>query len=135
MQCVEKREILSLEKFSLNQFFSKTIAFSFEKYLRKKCETISAISTLCEHNVRQAQCGNYGNLLSYFFGKKFVKTTYLVMNLLNSWFDEIPFQFSVRENFSFFHTVTGQWKNEKLSLTLCWQNFRESNVFAKEVTK
>ena len=36
--------------------------------------------------VRSAQCGNYGNLLSHFFGKNFVKVTILP---INSWFDEI----------------------------------------------
>ena len=37
---------------------------------------------------------NYGhnNLLSLSFGKTFVKTTFLLMNLLNSWFDEIFFR-------------------------------------------
>ena len=31
-----------------------------------------------------AQCGNYGNLLSLFFGKNFVKVTILLTKLLNS---------------------------------------------------
>ena len=35
-----------------------------------------------------SHCGNYRNLFSHFFGKNFVKTTFLLMNLLNSWFDE-----------------------------------------------
>ena len=33
---------------------------------------------------RITQCGNYINLLSHFFVKNFVKTTFLLMNLLNS---------------------------------------------------
>ena len=37
------------------------------------------------------QCGNYGNLLSRIFGKKFVKLTDLLKELLNSWFDGIFF--------------------------------------------
>ena len=43
-----------------------------------------------------AQCGNYGNLLSMFFGKNFVK----VKVLLNSWFDEIYFQWEWIFHFS-----------------------------------
>ena len=34
--------------------------------------------------VRVSQCGNYGNLLSLFFGKNFVKITILLTKLLNS---------------------------------------------------
>ena len=36
-----------------------------------------------------AQCGNYGNLLSHFFDKNFVKVTFLLKKILKSWFDEI----------------------------------------------
>ena len=42
-------------------------------------------------------CGYYGNLLSRFFDKNFVKK-----HVLNSWFNEF---FLVIANFSFFHTV------------------------------
>ena len=38
-----------------------------------------------------AHCGKNGILLSRFFGKNFVKTTVLLIKLLNSWFDEIFF--------------------------------------------
>ena len=47
----------------------------------------------------------------------------LLKKLLNSWFDE--FFFSVRENFSFFHTV---WQNFTLKI-------RESNGFTKEIAR
>ena len=43
-------------------------------------------------NVDGTQCGNYGNLLSLFFGKNFVKVTFLLKKSLNSWFDEIFFR-------------------------------------------
>ena len=34
-------------------------------------------------------CGNYGNLLSQFFDKNFVKVTFFMKKILKSWFDEI----------------------------------------------
>ena len=66
---------------SWNQFYSKSL------FTRK---------VVC------TQCGNYGNSLSRIFGKNFVKVTDLLNKLLKGWFDEI---FSVRVNYSFFHTV------------------------------
>ena len=61
---------------------------------------------------------------SQFFRKNFVKAMVLLKKLIDSLFDEILF--SVKENFSFFHTVI---------LTLIWQKSRETNVFTKEITK
>ena len=75
-------------------------------------------------------CGNYGNSLSHFFDKNFVKATFLLNKLLKRWFDEF---FLVRENFPFFHTVLCKLRN--YSLMLFWQKFRESNVFNEKVTK
>ena len=49
-----------------------------------------------------AQCGNYGNLVSHFFGKNFVKATVLLNKSLELIRRNI---FSVRPNLSFFHTV------------------------------
>ena len=40
----------------------------------------------------EAQCGKYRNLLSLFFGKNFEKVSLSWKKLLNSWFDEIFFQ-------------------------------------------
>ena len=39
----------------------------------------------------RAQCGNYRNLLSQFFDRYFVKATFLLKKLLNSWFHETFF--------------------------------------------
>ena len=39
----------------------------------------------------RAQCGNYGILVSHFFGKNFVKATVLLYKSLKSWFDKIFF--------------------------------------------
>ena len=39
-------------------------------------------------------CGNCRNSLSHFFRKNFVKLMVLVIKLLNSWFDEIYFQWT-----------------------------------------
>ena len=52
--------------------------------------------------------GKYRNLFSYFFGKNFVKPTFL----RKRWFDEIFFWWV---NFSFHHTTV--WKLRKFTLT------------------
>ena len=44
--------------------------------------------------------GNYENLLSHFFGKNFVKATFLLKKSLNSWFDEIFFRWERISRFS-----------------------------------
>ena len=64
------------------------------------------------HNVRWAECGNFGNSLSLFFDKNFEKAMVLLNKLLKSWFQEIFFQW---ENFSFFSHCgeSTVWKNEK----------------------
>ena len=63
----------------------------------------------CQKSVRvnySTQCGNYRNLLSRFFGKKFVKATLI-------WRDKNL----VRVNFSFFHSVPAVvWKMLRFSL-------------------
>ena len=53
-------------------------------------------------SIQASQCGNCGNTLSYLLDKNFVKLTFLLKKLLKSWFHDF---FSLRENFSFFHTV------------------------------
>ena len=104
------------------KFFSKTLIW------RKICEKIVAAVKLCI-----AQCGNYGNLLSLFYGKNFVKVTFLLRNhVLDRWFDEFFFN-ETRVNFcNFYNYNITVWK---LCLTLFWQKFRESNVFTKQITK
>ena len=49
------------------------VNFNFTKYFNRKL-----LSTVC--------CGNYGNVLSRFFGKNFVKVTHLLNKSLKSWF-------------------------------------------------
>ena len=45
---------------------------------------------LSSRNIYQVKkCGNYGNSLSHFFDKNFVKVTFLLKKMLKSWFDEI----------------------------------------------
>ena len=69
------------------------------------CNTLGNEATnseLCRYRLRTnlstwLQCANYGNLLSRFFDKKFVKPTFLLNKLPKRWFHEI--EFSVRENF------------------------------------
>ena len=53
--------------------------------IQKKNSWFSTLS------VAASQCGNNGNLLSLFFSKNFVNVAYLLMKLINSWFDEILF--------------------------------------------
>ena len=52
----------------------------------------------------RTQCGNYGNLLSRFFNKNFVKATHLLNKSLKSWFDRKKFQWDWIFHFS---TVCG----------------------------
>ena len=54
----------------------------------------------CFFRQYSAQCDNSGNLLSRFFGKNFVKAPFLLKKLLNSWFDEIFFQWEGISRFS-----------------------------------
>ena len=42
------------------------------------------VHTLTYATMSDSQCGNYRNLLSIYFGKNFVKPTYLLKKLLNS---------------------------------------------------
>ena len=64
-------------------FGNLVIFFSWNQYYQCK---------RCFHEIFtkkwwDAQCGNYGNLLSRIFGKNFVKVTVLLRKLLKSWFD------------------------------------------------
>ena len=69
----------------------------FTKFLQKKKQRKKMNNQIC-----CTQCGDYGNFLSHFFGKTFVKATFLLKKLLNRWFDEF---FLVRVNFSSFHST------------------------------
>ena len=71
------------------------------------------------------KCGNYGNLLSLFFGKNFVKVTFsrfLLKKLLNKWFDKL-----------FLGESRYHWQFSKCAFTLFWQKIRES--IAKLISK
>ena len=107
---------------SLNSFVSrKIVKFSYWLIVWNR------ISRLITKFVVTTQCGNYRNSLSHIFGKKFVKVTVLLNELLKSWFDEI---FLVRENFSFFHTV--HTHAVEFTKFLYHGFFRENNFFSKE---
>ena len=71
------------------------------------------------------QFGDYGNVLSHFFDKNFVKLTFLLKKILKSRFDEKMF------GSEFFHTVV--WKNEKFSLTE--KTFRQINYLVISLVK
>ena len=51
------------------------------------------------------RCGNYGNILSHYFDKNFVKATFLLKQLLKSWFHKTFF----REFLVFPHCDTLAW--------------------------
>jgi len=75
---------------------------SFVKYFVK---TIRCVNQLISRNFwgKKFKCGNYRNSLSCLFDKNFVKATVLLKEVSK----ELIWRniFSVREDFSFFHTV------------------------------
>ena len=76
---------------------------------------------VCDSTGWDVQCGNS---LSHFFRK-------------NCYIVDLTNFFSVRDNFSFFHTAVKRtvWKSWNFSLTLFQQKFRESNGYTKQITK
>ena len=60
----------------------KLLNSSFDEKFFSESESIFFIFPHCD--VRAAQYGNYGNLLSRIFGNNFVKVTILLKKLLNS---------------------------------------------------
>ena len=91
-------------------YFVKWLHSNLTKFLIKSC--FYEISAHC------AQCGNYGNLLSHFFGKNFVKITVLLLRLLNSWFDEIFFG-----------------ESKFISFSHCAVEIQLSHIYAKNFVK
>ena len=112
------------EKFSLIEKIFRQI-----NYL-----VISQVKTLLSRNFCQKcvrldfQCGNFGNSLSNFFDKTFVKATVLLNKLIQSWFHDIFFKWKTV-------SLSWKWKLLNFNLTHFWQKFRESNVLTKEITK
>ena len=97
--------------FSWNQIIERNIRFFFVKPfwmgLRIFRETDS-------------QCRNYGNLLSFFFGKNFVKVMVLLTKLLNSWF----YEFLFIESKFFIFPQSGR----KTRICVVWNIFREITI-------
>ena len=97
---VEKRKIYSHRKnISSNQLFSNFFSniVVFTKFLPKKCERqFLVFSTL-----------HCGYSLSHFFGRNFVKATFLLKKSPKSWFDEIFFRWE-----QIFHFSTLLWNVE-----------------------
>ena len=58
------------------------VTFPFESRAEQIISFKSA--EIMENKTSTTHCGNYGNLLSHFFGKNFVKPTHLLNKLLNS---------------------------------------------------
>ena len=95
---------------------------------RKNYKTIDYIQDVMVF-VRSAQCGNYCNLLSHFFGQNFRES-----NFLHCTYSGVDFTkyFSVRENVSFFHTMSTQCV-DMISRNFCKtvfpsKIFRENNL-------
>ena len=57
------------------------------------------------------QCGNYGNLLSHFFDKNFVKVILLLQKILKSWFDTV-YEYPFVEALKVFHLMNENVKPE-----------------------
>ena len=76
------------------KLFNKEVTFT--KIFQK-----TVIQKFCK--LHTVLCVLKTEIYSHFFGKNFVKATFLLKTLLNSWFDEIFFSLA-RVKFSFFHT-------------------------------
>ena len=90
----------------------------------------STLYSIHYYIIYYSQCGNYGNSLSYIFGKNFVNVAVLLNKLLKSWFDEIFL--GKREFFVFPHcTVTcGLSGNYGILLPqIFFHKFRQINVY------
>ena len=105
--CEKTRNSMASKLFTSNhlriKFFCKKVNFTKYLYHSPEMNVIFIISILCCENTAW-KLRKYS--LSHFFGKNFVKVTFLLRKLLKSWFHE--FSYSVKENFSFFHTVEKQ---------------------------
>ena len=106
----------------------------FDKPLlsRNFCQkSARVILILRNFHITDSQCGNCRISLSHFLCKNFLKVMVLLKKLLKSCFDEF---FSVRENFSFFHTLCNctltVWKLRKFAQ---WLKFRESKVLWRKL--
>ena len=75
-----------------------------ENLLFRRFHEINLICPLFGNKIPWSHCGNYGNSLSRFYGKNFVKITFLLNKLLKNWFHEIFFRWERIFRFS----------------TLCW---------------
>ena len=121
---VWKKEIISHQNlFSWNQlfsnFFSKNVTFT--KFLSKSSHR-----------------GNYGNSLSYFFDKSFVKVTFVQKKMLKSLFDE--FLFGWHRLFIFTHCEATSCSEPHSviflpSFCLLPQKFHEINFLIEELCK
>ena len=61
--------------------------------------------------ISETQCENYGNLLSYFFDKNFVKAPF-TEKILKSWFDAIfsQWEWIMYIQFCWFHEIFFRWE-------------------------
>ena len=82
------------------------------------------VKAIFTKEVTNSHFGNYGNLLSHFLGKNFVKPTHWLNKLLKSWFDGKKFRW---EKFFIFPQCAVLKKNEKLSLT---KNISSNQLFS-----
>ena len=85
--------------YCITDMFSRKLCL---EHLNRKCQvaTIVGKSVNCLILIQETHCGNYGNLLSNFSGKNFVKPTFLLKKSLKSWFDEIFFLWERISRFS-----------------------------------
>ena len=122
------------KKFTLNWFDEKNCVSEFLVFPHFCCDFENSFDKKFRENIVQIftltlPCGNYGNSLSHIFGKNFVKVTFLLNELLKSWFDEIFFgeiEFSTQCSLLSLHFVN-IWKS------LPYTQFFSSNQFRVKV--
>ena len=88
--------IWKLQKFAFTNFWQK---FREINEFSAECTLFSRNFSIL-HNCGKTTCGNYGNSLSHFFGKKFVKVIVLLKKLLSR-----IFFFNESKFFSFAHST------------------------------
>ena len=77
------RNVLKSEK-NLQKLFRENSAD-----FMKKLQEYKTPGNYTQDGCTVSQCGNYRNLLSHFFGKNFLKLTFLLKKSPKSWFNKI----------------------------------------------
>ena len=121
---------------STTKFISEIFYFS-EFFAIHNFAVHTHITVWKNDETHTAKCGNCGNLLGHFFEKNFVKVTFLLKKILQSWFDEI---FLGDSKFFIFPHCTVHWQKNTRQInyfvisivkTLLSRNFWQKNVWER----